>query len=100
DMKYLRLISGRVSKLENKNEVRKAFSKGIQGGSADWTLKAISLCYEAGLEILNTVHDEINIQYKEEKDAKKLKELMESAMLLDIPVVAELTTGQNWGESL
>lgn len=74
----------------------KAISFRIQGSAADQMIEALLLADEAGLDILMLVHDEICIQGNKE-EGEVLKNIMENCIKLNIPVVAELTIGKNWG---
>jgi DNA polymerase III epsilon subunit-like protein len=95
---YLRLASGRKSWLKWKSEARKGLSKLIQGSAADQTTMALSMAYIEGLDILNTIHDEINIQFTNESECATLKACMENAFELEIPVIADLAIGDSWAE--
>lgn len=79
---------------------RKGFNKLIQGSAADQTMQALIDCHKAGLKIINTVHDEINITSSDpEKDAKILKDCMENALPVSVPMVAEVVIADNWAEA-
>lgn len=93
---YIKTINGRVLRREDSKWDYKALNKLIQGSAADQTLIAFDLCMKAGLKVLNLVHDEINIEGTLE-DAKKLQELMEKAVILSLPVVANIEVGSSWG---
>jgi len=98
----VRTLGGRILKLNPyfEGDHRKGFSKLIQGSGADQTMKALVDCWKAGLKIINTVHDEINITTKDvDKDSKVLKETMENAIPITVPMVAEVASGKNWGEA-
>lgn len=75
----------------------KALNKLIQGSAADQCLAAMSEAFDKGINILSVVHDEINAQGTQE-DADKLKEIMESVIKLEIPVLAEVSIKTSWGE--
>ena len=98
---YITTLGKRKLKLNPyfKFDDRKGFSKLIQGSAADMTMKALVAAHRKGLKILNTVHDEINITSSDpEKDSKILKECMETAYELNVPMVAEVTFGKTWGD--
>ena len=98
---YVRTLGGRKLKINPyyPGDYRKGFSKLIQGSAADQTMLALIRAEKAGLTILNTVHDEINISSKNpEKDAETLKECMEQALPVVVPMVAEVKIGPNWAE--
>ncbi|MDB4939716.1 MAG: polA [Candidatus Doudnabacteria bacterium] len=53
------------------------------------------------IKLLLQVHDELVFEVKkgtEEKYAKQIKEIMQNAYKLNVPLVAESKVGQNWGE--
>ena len=67
-------------------------------------IKVAEALKEAGLKsrILLQVHDELVLEVPEaEKEvaAKVVKEAMESAATLDIPLLAEVSFGKNWAET-
>ncbi len=59
--------------------------------------KAFKLAREAGLKIVNIVHDEFNLEGTLE-DALKMQEIMQSCVQLDVPMCAEIKVGRSWGE--
>lgn len=87
--------------------VRAAMNAPVQGTAADLIkiamVKAIDAISRADLDayILLQVHDELILEAVEE-DAEEvahvLKRVMEEAMELDVPLVADTKTGPNWGE--
>jgi len=74
----------------------RAFNGLIQGSAADQTKVAMVLLCEAGLMPQLTVHDEINRSVNNEKEALLQKEIMENAIPLKLPVVADLDLGETW----
>jgi DNA polymerase-1 len=74
----------------------KSLNKLIQGSAADQCLAALASAYDSGLDIKCVVHDEINIEGTLE-DAKKLKNIMENVLHLNIPMVTEVSVGKSWG---
>lgn len=93
---YIITILGRRIYSDGKDY--KALNKLIQGSAADQLLKALSLIYEEGFSILFSVHDEVDFEIEDKRDALRIKEIMEHAIELKVPVVAEMTSGKNWGE--
>jgi DNA polymerase I len=54
-----------------------------------------------GVRMILQIHDEIILEVKEEmadEVAQKVKEIMEQAYQLKVPLVAEVKIGDNWGE--
>nr|HPR24549.1 DNA polymerase [Bacillota bacterium] len=79
----------------------------IQGSAADIIKLAMVKVHEAlkkggyRSRLILQVHDELIVEaLKEEQEAvsKLLKENMESAMELNVPLFVELNTGKNWYE--
>jgi len=93
--KYIRTLGGRKSYTDGK--IYKALNKLIQGSAADQTIEAMLQAEKAGIKMLFPVHDEIVISGTRE-DAIKLKDIMENAVKLHVPVVAEvnLEGGDSW----
>jgi len=90
------------------NAKRMAINARIQGSAAD-LLKLAMLAVDARLReeapearLLLTVHDELVLEAPE-KDARRVGELvkeeMEGAATLDVPLVVEVGTGPTWGDA-
>ena len=43
------------------------------------------------------VHDELNISITDDKQASKVKKIMEESVLLEIPNKVDYESGENWG---
>ncbi len=43
------------------------------------------------------VHDELNVSITDDKQAAKVKKIMEEAVLLEIPNKVDYECGENWG---
>ena len=43
------------------------------------------------------VHDELNVSITDEKQADKVKKIMEESVLLEIPNKVDYESGENWG---
>lgn len=110
---YVKTAIGRLFRLDDPRQARKAVSRVIQGNQADilkWNLRiADRMCEEAGDEaqILATVHDSIAGQNpKTDKHHKFVEELLgrfgavqvEPFNLL-VPFVTETGFGASWGEA-
>jgi len=78
----------------------KALNKLIQGSAADQTKKAMVDCYSEGLLPLLTVHDELCFSVKDEKQAARIKDIMENGLndVLLVPSRVDQELGDNWGE--
>jgi len=75
----------------------KALNKLIQGSAADMTKKAMLELYKAGITPHIQVHDELDISVKDDKQAKQIVEIMETAVRLEVPNKVDYETGSNWG---
>lgn len=85
---------------------RMAINMPIQGLSADIVKLAmvrISEEYKNNPEVKMTlqIHDEIILEAKEEiaeEVSQKIKEIMENAFKLKVPLIVDVKAGDNWGE--
>ena len=75
----------------------KALNKLIQGSAADMTKKAMLDLYKEGIIPHIQVHDELDISVKDDKQAKRIVDIMESAVTLEIPNKVDYEFGKNWG---
>ena len=76
----------------------KALNKLIQGSAADMTKKSMLELYKEGIVAHIQIHDELDISVKDDTQAKKIVEIMESAVDLEIPNRVDYEKGKNWGE--
>jgi DNA polymerase-1 len=88
---------------------RMAINHPIQGTAADLMKMAMIRAYdfihqnlkEGEAKMLLQVHDELVCEVKEElvtRIAAELKEIMESVYRLDVPLIVDVKTGDNWQE--
>jgi len=75
----------------------KALNRLIQGSAADMTKKAMVLLYENGILPHIQIHDELCISISDEEQVKKIKNIMEQAIKLEIPNKVDYEFGPNWG---
>jgi DNA polymerase I-like protein with 3'-5' exonuclease and polymerase domains len=73
----------------------KALNKLIQGSAADMTKKAMVDLYKEGIVPHIQVHDELDISV--DGNADKIKDIMESAVELEVPNKVDYESGPNWG---
>ena len=73
----------------------KALNKLIQGSAADMTKKAMINLHKEGISPHIQVHDELDISVSDNAD--KIKEIMESAVELEVPNKVDYESGPNWG---
>jgi len=76
----------------------KALNKLIQGSAADMTKKAMVDLYKEGLIGHIQIHDELDFSIESEEQAKKIKNIMENAVDLEVPNKVDYEFGPNWGE--
>jgi DNA polymerase I-like protein with 3'-5' exonuclease and polymerase domains len=85
------------------NRIRRAFTykalnKLIQGSAADMTKKSMLNLYKEGIVAHIQIHDELDISVESDKKAKRIVQIMESAVELEIPNKVDYEAGKNWGE--
>ena len=76
----------------------KALNKLIQGSAADMTKKAMLELYKEGIIPHIQIHDELDISVENEEHAKKIVDVMENAVKLEVPNKVDYEYGDNWGE--
>jgi DNA polymerase I-like protein with 3'-5' exonuclease and polymerase domains len=76
----------------------KALNKLIQGSAADMTKKSMLELYKEGIVAHIQVHDELDISVEDDKKAEQIKQIMESAVELEIPNKVDYESGTNWGD--
>jgi DNA polymerase I-like protein with 3'-5' exonuclease and polymerase domains len=75
----------------------KALNKLIQGSAADMTKKAMIELHKEGITPHIQVHDELDISVINDLEAAKIKDIMESAVELEVPNKVDYESGPNWG---
>ena len=96
---------GVLNEYKDQEAFRQCGNAPIQGSNAD----AIRICmwecfkewYGSEVHLLLTVHDEIVLECPldmHEQVSKRLKEIMEGAIKLDVPIVVDPTVALNWGD--
>lgn len=77
----------------------RALNRLIQGSAADQTKQAmVNLWKDVGVIPMIQIHDELNVSVANETQVKEIKEVMESAVELHVPVKCDAEIGDNWGE--
>ena len=76
----------------------KALNKLIQGSAADMTKKAMLELYKEKIIPHIQIHDELDLSIESEDEAKKVIEIMEHAVTLEVPNKVDYEHGKNWGE--
>lgn len=77
----------------------KALNKLIQGSAADQTKAAMVALADEGILPMIQVHDELDISVESEEQAKRITEIMETCVDLEVPSVVDAEFGPNWGEA-
>jgi DNA polymerase I-like protein with 3'-5' exonuclease and polymerase domains len=75
----------------------KALNRLIQGSAADMTKKAMIDLHREGITPHIQVHDELDISIPHKVIADKVKDIMESAVELEVPNKVDYESGPNWG---
>jgi len=76
----------------------KALNKLIQGSAADMTKKAMLELYKEGIIPHIQIHDELDLSIEDDAQAKKVIDIMEQAVNLEVPNKVDYESGDNWGE--
>lgn len=113
--KYVETILGRrrnIAEINSPNfqvqsaAERMAINMPIQGLAADIVKIAMINIYrkfkdDPDVKMVLQIHDEIILEAKKEKAkdvSEKVKEIMEAAYKIKVPLVADVKIGENWGE--
>ena len=76
----------------------KALNKLIQGSAADMTKKSMLDLYKEGIVPHIQIHDELDLSLENESQAKKIINIMENAVELEIPNKVDYESGDSWGD--
>ena len=76
----------------------KALNKLIQGSAADMTKKCMLDLYKEGIIPHIQIHDELDISVEDDKQAKRIVQIMEAAVELKVPNKVDYEAGKNWGD--
>ncbi len=104
---FIRTIGGRVCHFEKSGGeylwTYAACNRLIQGSAADQMKMALVAIRREKIPLLVTVHDESDMSAPRGEAGERLKaqvkEIMENVIHLKVPVVAEVTTGENWADA-
>ena len=102
---YVRTITGRRCRFQRYGDgysrTYKACNSVIQGSAADQMKTAQVRMRREGILPLIVVHDDANVSIPMgglgTQKINKIKEIMETAVTLTIPVIADVKVGANWG---
>lgn len=78
----------------------KAVNALIQGSAADQTKRAMVDLFREGIVPQIQVHDEINVSVVDYAQANMIKNIMENAVKLRVPVISDVAVGPSWGEAV
>lgn len=81
-----------------RSDAHKALNAICQGSAADQTKTAIVLLDREGLTPQIQVYDELGQTIWDDRDAYRIKEIMEHAIEFEVPHLADPELGLNWGE--
>jgi DNA polymerase-1 len=76
----------------------KSLNKLIQGSAADMTKKAMLDLYKEKIVAHIQIHDELCVSVEGENHAKKIVEVMENAVTLEVPNKVDYEKGKTWGD--
>ena len=76
----------------------KALNKLIQGSAADITKKAMVDLYKEGIIAHIQIHDELDLSVESPEQAKRIIDIMENAVTLEVPNKVDYESGQTWGD--
>jgi len=76
----------------------KSLNKLIQGSAADMTKKAMLDLYNEGIVAHIQIHDELCVSVENETHAKKIVNVMENAVTLEVPNKVDYEKGKTWGD--
>jgi len=76
----------------------KALNKLIQGSAADMTKRAMLELYKEGIIPHIQIHDELDLSVESEEHAKKIIEIMENAVNLEVSNKVDYEKGKTWGD--
>jgi len=76
----------------------KSLNKLIQGSAADMTKKSMLELYKEGIVAHIQIHDELDLSIEDDKQAKRIVEIMENAVTLEVPNKVDYEFGKNWGD--
>ena len=79
--------------------IHKALNSLIQGSAADQMKRALVLLRRQGILVPLSVHDEADISVPRGASAfiARIRQTMEEAVELLLPVIADVKLGDNWG---
>lgn len=80
--------------------VHTALNNLVQGSGGDWMKQAMVDAYAAGYVGHITEHDALMLSVEDEKEARKVGEIMENCIKISVPMRVDLKIGPSWGEAI
>lgn len=103
---YIKTILKRRRRFHKREDARKALNALLQGTAADIMKKAMRDIWKSGIcDVIGaphlTVHDELDNSDpgtpESEEAFKEMKNILETCVTLRVPVIADVSMGDNWG---
>lgn len=95
---YVKTLLKRRRYFSGNTSAHKAFNAIIQGSAADQIKKVMVDLDDAGITPLMTVHDELTFSLNHLRLVDDIKEIMEHAIDVTVPMPVSIKTGSNWSE--
>jgi DNA polymerase I-like protein with 3'-5' exonuclease and polymerase domains len=76
-----------------------AANRVIQGSAADQVKMAMLIMWREGIVPLITLHDELNNSVRSPDEARRIADIMETAIPLSVPMVCDPQLGSNWARA-
>lgn len=76
----------------------KALNRLIQGSAARFTKLAMRSIWREGVVPMLQMHDELNFTFSEDGPARRMEQLMATAAELKLPMLVDVSSGDNWGD--
>ena len=98
-----RALPREQAQIEYGDSIRRAYlfralNRLLQGSAADMTKRAMARVYEElGRIPMLQIHDELAFSVDSEKEARKICQVMENAVQLEVPTPADISMGNTWG---
>lgn len=94
---YIKSVTGRIFRFTK--PLYKFLNYGIQGSSFDQCAIAMIQGYHVGIVPSMQVHDEVSSGDWTKEEAETMSFIMENAIKMHLPALAEVGTGPNWSEA-
>lgn len=102
---FIRTILGRRSRFPDKKRLHKSLNARVQGSAAD--IMKTKLCElhaerkTTGFTLRYTVHDEVDGDIPDQAHARLVQRILNrQSFKLAVPILWEVSTGENWGQTV